>query len=228
MQWPADRRHPRIEAFLPAQCAIFSQGLFGVRRTPIEGKTRYVSPGGAMLLLPISLPLYSRLTVCLGKGVEVRARVVWTENVFRTDLGMVKGHGIAFMRDLDTATLKHIINGEQKQREPRILARLPVTYEYQDRAITGTCLNLSQSGMFIGTPYPLRTGEELFMHIAFAGLRQPISLASQVVWSNPLESSNAFAAGMGVRFMEMESMEAMHLSTLLEQLRPRTFSPAFS
>ena len=147
MQWPADRRHPRIEAFLPAQCAIFSQGLFGVRRKPIEGMTRYVSPGGAMLLLPISLPLNSRLTVSLGVGPEVRARVVWTEHVFRTDLGMVKGHGIVFMRDLDTATLKHIINGERRQREPRILVRLPVTFEYQERAVTGTCLNLSQSGI---------------------------------------------------------------------------------
>lgn len=76
MQWPADRRHPRIEAFLPAQCAIFSRGILGLRRTPIERKTRYVSPGGAMLLLPTSLSLHSRLTVRLGEGPEVRARVV--------------------------------------------------------------------------------------------------------------------------------------------------------
>lgn len=219
MQWLAERRHPRIEAFLPAQCTTF---VLAIPRTRVEGKTRYVSPGGAMLLLPTSLPLHTRLTVRLGEGPEIRGRVVWAGQVFRTNLGMVKGHGIAFNRDLITPVLQQIISGGRRQHHPRMSARFPVAYDHQERVGRGTCLNLSENGMFIGTTNPLCAGQDFLMRVTPPGLRHSLSLSSRVVWTNPLESTNPFPAGMGVRFVDLGSTEAMHLSTVLEQLRSRT------
>lgn len=219
MQQPTERRHPRIEVYLPAQCTVF--GPKGPQ-VPMEGKTRYLSPGGAMLLLPIPIPLHTRLMVRLGEGPELRSRVVWTGQVFRTDLGAVKGHGIAFTRDLDAPTLKQILHSAQKQRTVRVPARFPVAYDHLEKQGRGTCFNLSKSGMFIATTDLVSVGEEMIVRVTAPGIRDALSLWSRVMWTNSLEGGNFFPAGMGVRFLELGATEVTHLSALLEKARPNT------
>ena len=221
MQQPAERRHRRIEVYLAAQCAVF--GPKGPQ-VPMEGKTRYLSPGGAMLLLPVPIPLHTRLMVRLGEGSELRSRVVWTGQVFRTDLGAVKGHGIAFTRDLDAPTLKQILHSAQRQRTVRVPTRFPVAYDHLEKQGRGTCFNLSQSGMFIGTTDPVPVGEDMIVRVSAPGIQDAFSLWSRVMWTNALEGQNFFPAGMGVRFLELGPTEVTHLSTLLEKARSKSAS----
>lgn len=222
MQPSAERRHRRIEVYLPAQCTVFApQGP----QKPMEGKTRSLSPGGAMLLLPAPLPLDTRLVVRLGEGPDVRSRVVWAGHVFRTHLGAVRGHGIAFTRDLDAPALTQILRGARKQSHLRTPARFPVVYDNLEKQGKGTCFNLSQSGMFISTTDPVCPGEDMIVRVAVPGIRDSFSLWSRVMWINPLEGGNFFPAGMGVRFLELGPAEAMHLSTVLENLRSKTAPP---
>lgn len=219
MQPPAERRHRRIEVYLPAQCTVFAPQGPGEQ---LEGKTRSLSPGGAMLLLQAPLPLHTRLMVRLGEGPDLRSRVVWAGQVFRTALGAVRGHGIAFTRDLDAPAIKQILDRARKQRHLRISARIPVVYDHLEKQGRGTCFNVSQSGMFIGTTDPMSAGEELIVRVAAPGSRDACSLWSRVIWTNPLEGDNFFPAGMGVRFLELGSAEATFLSTLLEKLKSKT------
>ena len=219
MQQRAERRHRRIEVFLPAQCTVFAPQ---VPQEPMEGKTRSLSPGGVMLLLPAPLPLHTRLMVRLGEGPDLRSRVVWAGHVFRTHLGAVRAHGIAFTRDLDASALKQILRAARKQNHLRIPARFPVAYDNLEKQGRGTCFNLSHTGMFIGTTGLVCPGEELIVRVAAPGIRDSFSVWSRVMWTNPLEGGNFFPAGMGVRFLELGPAEATHLSTLLEDLRSKT------
>lgn len=175
-----------------------------------------------MLLLPAPLPLHTRLVVRLGEGPDLRSQVVWAGHIFRTHLGAVRGHGIAFTRDLDAPTLTQVLQGTQRQRHLRIPARFPVAYDNLEKRGRGTCFNLSQSGMFIGTTDLACPGEELIVRVSAPGIRDSFSLWSRVMWSNPLEGGNFFPAGMGIRFLELGPAEATHLSTLLENLRSKT------
>jgi len=222
MQQRAERRHHRIEVYLPAQCTVFAPQ---VPQEPMEGKTRSLSPGGAMLLLPAPLPLHTRLVVRLGEGPDLRSRVVWAGHVFRTHLGAVRAHGIAFTRNLDASALKQILRATRKQNHLRIPARFPVACDNLEKQGRGTCFNLSQTGMFIGTTDLVCPGEELIVRVAAPGIRDSFSLWSRVMWTNPLEGGNFFPAGMGVRFLELGPAEATHLSTLLENLRSKTAPP---
>ncbi len=222
MEWPAYRRYPRIEAYLPVQCSVFAPGA---PTACLQGKTRDISPGGAMVLLSTSLPRQTRLKVRLGIGPELRSHVAWTGKVFLTDLGTVTGHGIAFTRDLDVSGFKEILNGVQRQRHLRVPTRFPVEFSDLEKSGIGTCLNLSSHGMFIATPDPLVVGQDVLVHIAPPGLMYIFSLWSRVVWMKRLESTNSFPAGFGVRFQKMQPTEATHLATLLEELRSRGASP---
>lgn len=223
MEWPAYRRYPRIEAYVPAQCTV---SIPGVPSTSIEGKTHDLSPGGAMLLLPTCLPPHTRLTVRLAARPELRGQIAWAGKVLLTDLGAVIGHGVAFTRDLDVPAFKEILHGMQRQRHVRVPARFPVEYSDLEKSGTGTCLNMSQTGMFIATPEPLCVGQDILVHIAPPGLHHIFSLWSRVIWSNHLENTNSFPAGFGVRFAKLRAAEVTNLSTLLEELQLR--DPAFA
>lgn len=220
MQQPAERRHRRIEVYLPVQCSVF--GPKGPQ-VHMEGKTRYLSPGGAMLLLPAPVPLHTRLIVRLGEGPELRSRIVWTGQVFRTDLGAVKGHGIAFTRDLDAPALAQVLQRAERQSHMRVPTRFPVVYDHLEKQGRGTCFNVSQSGMFIATTDDMvSAGEEMIVRLTPPKIADSFSLWSRVMWTNALEGDNFFPAGMGVRFLELGPTEVTHLSTLLEKVRSKT------
>ena len=211
-----DRRHPRIEVYLPAQCTVFAPGM---PETRLEGKTRQVSFSGAMLLLRTPVPINTRLTVRLGEGPELRSRVVWIGKALRTDLGSVFGHGIAFLRDVEGAVLQAMLRSRRQQRHRRLPTRFQVAYDHEETSGTGACLNLSQGGMFIHTPVPARPGADLLLRLALPEPLPSLSLWGQVVWNNPVRSLNDFSAGMGVRFAELGPMEVEQLTALLDALR---------
>jgi Tfp pilus assembly protein PilZ len=175
-----------------------------------------------MVLLSTYLPLNTRLMVRLGEGPEVRSQVAWAGKVLLTDLGTVTGHGITFIRNLDVSGLKQILYGMQRQRHGRVPTRFPIEFTDLERSGMGTCLNLSQSGMFIATPDPLFPGQDLLVHIAPPGDMHIFSIWSRVVWTNRVKSTNSFPAGFGLRFLRLQPREATHLSTLLDELQSRS------
>lgn len=222
MQPATERRHCRIEVYLPVQCSVV--GPKG-SHAHMEGKTRYLSPGGAMLLLPAALPVHTRLVARLGAGPELRSRVVWAGQIFRTHLGAVKGHGIAFTRELDAPAVTQILKGVERQRHLRAPVRFPVVYDHLEKQGRGTCLNVSRSGMFIGTTDLLCAGDEVIVRMTSPGKRDSLSVWSRVMWTNTVDGDNVFPAGMGVRFLELGPAEVTYLSTLLERLQSKTTPP---
>ncbi|HEV8662756.1 MAG TPA: PilZ domain-containing protein [Candidatus Methylomirabilis sp.] len=217
-----DRRYPRIEVYLPARCTVLAPGM---PETRLEGKTRQVSFGGAMLLLRTPLPVQTQLLVRLGDGPELRSRVVWIGKASRTDLGSVFGHGIAFAGDLEGPALQIMLKNRRQQRHRRLPARFQVAYDHGETSGTGTCLNLSQGGMFIHTLAPVRPGQDLRLRLTPPEPLSSFSLPGQVIWNNPVKSVSDFAAGMGVRFAELGPIEVEQLATLGDALRGGSAHP---
>ena len=215
LEQPTICQHPQIEAYLPVHCTILEGGD---HRAHIEGKSQIVSPKGVLLLMQSSLPLETRLLVGLGDGLDVQSRVVKTGQAFPTDLGMLRSHGIAFDQELETSALVHVLKGGRGQHHPRLAARIPVEYVHQDRSGRGTCLNLSQGGMFIGTTHPICAGQDLILHVKSRENENSFTVPGRVVWTNPLECTNFFHVGMGVQFLTLGPTEQMHLCALLDKL----------
>lgn len=217
-----DRRYPRIEVYLPVRCTVVAPGM---PETRLEGKTRQVSFGGAMLLLRTPLPVQTRLLVRLGDGPELRSRVVWIGNAIRTDLGSVFGHGVAFAENLEGPVLQAMLKNKRQQRHRRLPARFQVAYDHEETSGTGTCLNLSQTGMFIHTLTPAGPGQDLRLGLTPPEPLASFSLRGQVVWNNPVKGFSDFAAGMGLRFAEASPMEVEQLAALCEALRGASTHP---
>ncbi|MFQ5848715.1 MAG: PilZ domain-containing protein [Candidatus Methylomirabilales bacterium] len=219
MRGSEELRHPRIEASLPARCTVVAPGA---PRTRLEGTTRDVGPGGAMLVLPTCLPPDTRLTVRLGAGPELPGQVVWAGAVPPTEGGTATGHGIAFTREVEAAVLRELLTGSQGQRYSRVPTRFSIDYSDLEKSGMGTCLNLSQSGMFIATSDLLCTGQDLLVLVAPPRLLHTFSFWSRVVWTTHAQSSHGSPAGIGVRFVKLGPTEATHLSILLEKLQSST------
>lgn len=217
-----DRRYPRIEVYLPARCTV---AVPGMPETRLEGKTRQVSFGGAMLLLRTPLPVQTRLLVRLGDGPELPSRVVWIGKAIRTDLGSVFGHGIAFAENLEGPVLQAMLKNRRQQRHRRLPARFQVAYDHEQTSGTGTCLNLSQSGMFIHTLTPVRPELDLRLRLVPPEPLASFALRGQVVWTNPVKGFTDFAAGMGVRFAEPSPAEVEQLVVLCDALRGASTHP---
>lgn len=217
-----NRRYPRIEVYLPARCTVVAPGM---AETRLEGKTRQVSFGGAMLLLRTPLPVQTRLLVRLGDGPELQSRVVWIGQANRTDLGSVFGHGIAFAENLEGPVLQALLKNRRQQRHRRLPARFQVAYDHEEASGTGTCLNVSQGGMFIHTLVPVRPGQDLRLRLVPPEPLASFSLQGQVAWNNRVKGFSDFAAGMGVRFAEVGATEVEQLAALCDALRGASTHP---
>lgn len=217
-QWLLKRRYPRVEVYLPVECRVNNPHT---SRQGYRGTTRFVARGGAMLLLPLCLPSGLKVGIQISGLPPLPAEIVWSGKIRRTDLGAVNAHGVAFQEELDTSQVDQLVEKAHRQRHPRIPVKFPVEYMRDDRSASGTCLNLSQGGMFINTTRPMSPQSEIILTFALPGQENPLWVKARVVWTNPLSNENYFPAGMGVEFQELNPQDARNLSIFLEQAQRR-------
>ena len=212
------RRHPRFEVYLSVECMVNNPNT---SRQEYRGTTRYVAKGGAMLLLPLCLPSGLRVWIQIVDLPQRQAEIVWSGKVHRTDLGAVNAHGVVFQEELNTPQVEHLVEKAHRQRHPRTPVKFSVEYMRDDRSASGTCLNLSQGGMFIHTSRPMPPQGEILLTFTLPGQEHPLWVKARVVWTNPLSNDNYFPAGMGVEFHELSPRDTRALSIFLEQAQHR-------
>jgi uncharacterized protein (TIGR02266 family) len=213
---PAEKRqYARFEVFLPARCL-----LRGPDGEPLEvaGKTRNVSEGGLLVLLPQALPRGVPVTVELDTqtGPAARSgRVVWVGPPERTELGKsVLPHGIAFGQALERAYVEALVT-HRPPRDPRAPVEVQVDYE---TVVSGHSVNLSRSGVFIRTAHPLPVSQTLTLRFHLPGSGEPFDVQGQVIWSN-LEPGKTYPQGMGVRFLDLRTEQAERIGAFVAQVR---------
>lgn len=212
----AKRKYARFEAFLSARARF--QGPDG-KPLELEGKTRTVSEGGLLVLLPQALSKGTPITVELDTQTGPAARngrVVYVGPEETTELGgKVFPHGIAFGKTLDRSFVETVVVTRDARQSPRAPVEVRVDYE---TAVTGRSVNVSQTGIFVRTAKPLALNETLTLRFRLPGVAEEFQVQGRVVWSNP-EKRGTYPQGMGIRFVDLPAVQAEHIRAFVGRVR---------
>ncbi len=112
------------------------------------------------------------------------------------------------------------MNDQEVTREVAINRKLPceVIFVAGERTFKGTSTHFSEKGMLVicKNPAPLNAKGEI--RLSFPGLKNPIELAGEVVWTNIHGPGDSLSPkGMGIRFVNIEKDQERLLSELAAQ-----------
>lgn len=208
------RRWPRFVAYLPVECVAFYPGQSNERR--LAGKTVNVGAGGLAFLLEESLPLGSRVLVKVCEEEPVRGHVVWTDQRTRAVLGAIIAHGVAFEQPVDPARVGEWVRYGERRSNMRAPVKFDVEYAHAGGKARGTCLNVSQGGMFIATEGPVAPGTEVMLRLTPPGVFDPLSVPARVAWVSRDEAGRGAITGMGVQYLDLKPFEAAVIGNLVD------------
>lgn len=209
------RQFARFRAFLQALCRL--RGPAGAPQD-LEGKTRNLSEGGALLLLPRALPPGSQVAVQLDTQVGAAARtghVVWVGKPEPGNPGgTVIPHGIAFGQTLARAFVEAVVT----RRRPPDARDAPEVHVDAESVRSGRALNLSCRGVFIRTADPLPVNRTLTVRFHLPGVPEPFQVLGRVIWSNP-EAGRSYPQGMGLTFVDLPRERGDQIGAFVAQVR---------
>ena len=117
----------------------------------------------------------------------------------------------------------HWMNHTTVRSHTRTPVRFTVEVTQNETISHGTCLNLSQGGMFIEIECPPSPGTEVLLEFAPPLLARPIATTARVAWIRGGESQPVAVAGMGVQFLNPEPSMASLIGNVTTQLHPQIF-----
>lgn len=110
------------------------------------------------------------------------------------------------------------MNHANQRSHPRVPVRFTVEVEQAEMVHHGTCLNLSQGGMFIATECPPATGTEILLDFAPPILVRPVSTPARVAWVRGGGRKTDTVTGMGVQFLNPEPYMAGVIGSVVDRL----------
>ena len=101
----------------------------------------------------------------------------------------------------------------------RVAVALPVQFRLDGRVHYATTYNLSTNGVYVRTPEPPVTGQELEVAVALPTAREMITVKAEVVHvATPEEvRGTAYPAGFGARFLQPSPLVAAALAAYLDK-----------
>ena len=93
-----------------------------------------------------------------------------------------------------------------------------VTFEVGERAFKGTSMHFNERGMLVlcKNPAPLNVKGKLILR--FPGIKNPIEVNGEVVWTNIYGSGDSFSPkGMGIKYINADRELERLLNELAEQ-----------
>ncbi|MFQ5960438.1 MAG: PilZ domain-containing protein, partial [Candidatus Methylomirabilales bacterium] len=194
----------------------------------LEGETLNVGGGGLALLLDETLPLGIPVYVEVCDEEPLRGHVVWTDQRVRRPLGTKVAHGVAFEQSVDAGRVGRWVHRAERRSHVRVPVQFDVECTHADTASHGTCLNLSQGGMFIATEHPVPPGTQVMLHFKLPSPAEPLSVPGRVAWMFRGETQPGTIAGMGVQFLDLTPLEAAVIGSLVDRLCTETATPVSS
>lgn len=214
------RRWPRFIAYLPVWCSVLEGGESSQRQ--YAGETLNVGAGGLAVLLDEALPLGVSVAVAVCDEEPLLGHIVWTDQRVRRLLGTKVAHGVAFEQPVETARVSQWVHSAERRSDVRIPVQLDVKCTQRKTTTRGTCLNLSQGGMFIATDHPLPPGTDITLHFKLPGPTDPLSVPGRVAWITVTEIEPGAVAGMGVQFVDLKPLDAAAIGALVDRLCTET------
>lgn len=208
------RRHLRFTRFLPAQCTVLSPEESEPRA--LTGITRNVNAGGLEILLPEALPIKTMVSVRVAGSDPLPGHVVSVNKEIPTPQGIKFPHGVAFEEPVEPSVVREWVSAPEKRAHPRVIAQFHVDYTQAGTKGHGTCLNVSQGGMFIVTEHPAAPATDVTLHFTLPSQTDPLSVRARVAWVSGDETETGTISGMGVRFLELTRSQATAISTFVD------------
>jgi uncharacterized protein (TIGR02266 family) len=104
----------------------------------------------------------------------------------------------------------------------RLLETLSVTYKDKRSFVKAYTGNVSGGGLFIKTENPLKKGEDFLVKLELPGLSETVVIKCEVIWTRKKEEeTDAYPAGMGVKFIEMTKENNKILKKYLRDIEKR-------
>ena len=117
----------------------------------------------------------------------------------------------------------HWMNHTTVRSHTRMPVRFTVEVTQSETISHGTCLNMSQGGMFIAIECPPSPGTEVLLEFAPPLLARPLATTARVAWIRRGESQSVGVAGMGVQFLDPEPSMAGLIGNVTDQLHQQIF-----
>ena len=133
-----------------------------------------------------------------------------------TPLGIKFPHGVAFEEAVEPSVVRQWVSTPEKRAHPRVIVQLDVEFTQTGTKGYGTCLNLSQGGMFIVTERPASPETDLTLRFTLPGQTDTFSVRAQVAWVSAAETEPGAISGMGVRFLELSPSQAIAIGTFVD------------
>lgn len=215
------RRWPRFTAYLPVRCTVFGDP----HERQLTGETLNVGSGGVALLLDETLSLGVSVAVEICEEEPLRGQIVWTDQRVRRVLGTKVAHGVAFEQSVDAARIRHWMDRAERRSHIRVPVRFGVACTHKGTTAHGTCLNLSQGGVFIATECPAPPGTEIMLNFNLPSPFEPLSVSARVAWITMEDAEPGAIPGMGVQFLNLKPLEAAVLGSLVDRLCTEEATP---
>lgn len=210
------RQHLRFTRYLPVQCTVLTPDDTEPRA--LTGITRNVNAGGLEILLPESLPVNTMVSVRVAGGNPLPGHTVSVDEGMQTPLGIKYPHGVAFEEPVEPSLVRKWVSNAEKRAHPRANTHFPVKYVQAGRTVHGTCLNVSQGGMFIVIERPAAVEAEMMLHFTLPGTADPLAIHASVAWVSWENTEAGAMSGMGVRFLHLTQSQAVTLGTFVDRI----------
>lgn len=217
------RRHLRFTRYLTAQCTVLSPEETEPRA--LTGMTRNVNAGGLEVLLSEALPIKTMVSVRVGGSDPIPGHIVAVDKGIPTPLGTRFPHGVAFEEPVEPSVVRHWVSAPEKRAHPRAPVQFAVEYRQAGTKTHGTCLNLSQGGMFIVVDRPALPGTEVTLHFTLPSQTDPLSVRARITWASTEDTESGALNGMGVRFLDLTKPQAVAIGSFLDSMPAQTSSP---
>lgn len=209
------RRFLRFTRFLPVHCTVLDPEDTEPR--VLTGITRNVNAGGLEILLPEALSIKTMVSVRVSGSDPVPGHIVAVDKGIPTPLGIKFPHGVAFEAPVEPSLVRTWVSHPEKRAHPRIIVQFEVEYTQAGNKAWGTCLNLSQGGMFIVTERPAPAETEVMLRFTLPDETDAFSIRARVAWVSREETEPGAISGMGVRFLDLDQSQSFAIGSFIER-----------
>ena len=103
------------------------------------------------------------------------------------------------------------------RKEARVAKVLPVMFKFQDKFIKGHLGNMSTWGLFIRTDNPLNPGHKFSLKLDLPGIKNPLKLKCQVIWTRTKPEGPHRPPGMGIKFRDIDMKDYRTLKEYIKE-----------
>ena len=104
----------------------------------------------------------------------------------------------------------------ERRAHPRVDAHLELQYQTPQAFLTAYMRNISGGGLFVETERACRLNETLRLRFKLPGIDHAFEIGGLVVWTHA-QSTQAFPAGMGIKFVEITPEEVELIERFVRQ-----------